>query len=50
MRDFKEGKLHSIHPEFKDVKYLGIYNPRMNTVSRIAVEDIAFALSTGEGC
>lgn len=42
--------LHSIHPEFKDIKYLGIYNPRMNTASRIAVEDIAFALSTGEGC
>lgn len=33
--------LHSIHPEFKDVKYLGIYNPRMNTASRIAVEDIS---------
>ena len=33
--------LHSIHPEFKDVKYLGIYNPWMNTASRIAVEDIS---------
>lgn len=33
--------LHSIHPEFKDIKYLGIYNPRMNTASRIAVEDIS---------
>jgi hypothetical protein len=32
--------LHSIHPEFKDIKYLGIYNPRLNTVSRIAVADI----------
>ena len=33
--------LHSIHPEFKDVKYLGIYNPRINTVYRIAVTDIS---------
>lgn len=32
--------LHSIHPEFQSVKYLGIYNPRMNEVSRIAVADI----------
>ena len=32
--------LHSIHPEFKDIQYLGIYNPRQNTVSRIAVLDI----------
>lgn len=32
--------LHSIHPEFKDIKYLGVYNPRMNTASRIAVADI----------
>lgn len=32
--------LHSIHPEFKDIKYLGIYNPRLNTVYRIAVTDI----------
>ena len=32
--------LHSIHPEFKDIQYLGIYNPRLNTVSRIAVADI----------
>lgn len=33
--------LHSIHSEFHDVKYLGIYNPRMNEVSRIAVADIS---------
>lgn len=26
--------------EFKSVEYLGIYNPRTNTVSRIAVADI----------
>ncbi len=32
--------LHSIHPEFKDIEYLGIFNPRQNTVSRIAVADI----------
>lgn len=33
--------LHSIHPEFGRIKYLGIYNPRMNTVYRIAVQDIS---------
>lgn len=32
--------LHSIYPEFWDIKYLGIYNPRTNEVSRIAVTDI----------
>ena len=32
--------VHSIHPEFKTIKYLGIYNPRLNTVSRIAISDI----------
>lgn len=32
--------LHSIYPEFQDVKYLGIYNPRMNKVYRIATQDI----------
>ena len=32
--------LHSVHPEFKEIQYLGIYNPRLNTVSRIAVTDI----------
>ena len=32
--------LRSIYPEFKSVEYLGIYNPRTNTVSRIAVADI----------
>ena len=32
--------LRSIHPEFKNIKYLGIFNPRQNTVSRIAVKDI----------
>lgn len=33
--------LHSIHPEFQNIEYLGIYNPRMNKVHRIAVEDIS---------
>lgn len=32
--------LHSIHPEFQDMKYLGIYNPRLNEACRIAVDDI----------
>ena len=32
--------LHSIHPEFQSIKYLGIYNPRMNEISRIAIADI----------
>lgn len=32
--------LHSIHTEFQDIKYLGIYNPRMNDAYRIAVDDI----------
>lgn len=32
--------LRSIHPEFRYIKCLGIYNPKLNTVSRIAVADI----------
>lgn len=32
--------LHSMHSEFNTVKYLGIYNPRMNYIYRIAVSDI----------
>jgi hypothetical protein len=24
--------LHSVHPEFQGIKYLGIYNPRLNQV------------------
>ena len=32
--------LHSIHMEFQSIKYLGIYNPRMNEAYRIAVDDI----------
>lgn len=29
--------LHSIHPEYKNVRYLGIFNPRLNTVYRYEV-------------
>ena len=32
--------LHSKHSEFKNVKYLGIYNPRLNIVYRLDVTDI----------
>lgn len=32
--------LHSVHPEFQSIKYLGIYNPRLNQVYRISVADI----------
>lgn len=32
--------LRSGQPEFKTIKYLGIYNPRKNEVDRIAVNDI----------
>lgn len=33
--------IHSIHPEFKNISFLGIYNPRLNSVSRISVDDIS---------
>ena len=33
--------LHSIHLEYKNVKYLGVYNPRMNVVYRINVNKIS---------
>lgn len=33
--------LHSIHKEYQSVKYLGIYNPRSNTVYRINVNRIS---------
>ena len=32
--------LHSIHPEFKNIKFLGIYNPRLNCVYRQNVTQI----------
>lgn len=32
--------LRSIHTEFQNVRYLGIYNPRLNEVYRISVDDI----------
>ena len=41
--------LHSIHPEYENVKYLGVYNPRMNIVYRLDVNDIpADVISTVE--
>lgn len=33
--------LHSIHPEFKNIKFLGIYNPRLNCVYRLNVTQIS---------
>ncbi|MBP3804689.1 MAG: hypothetical protein J6I76_12505 [Oribacterium sp.] len=33
--------LHSIHSEFQNVKYLGIYNPRANILARISVDKIS---------
>ena len=32
--------IHSIHREFDDIRFLGIYNPRLNKVSRISTSDI----------
>lgn len=32
--------LHSIHPEFKYIQYLGIYNPRKDRVYRLNVNEI----------
>lgn len=37
---FLMGK-HSIHDEFDSVENIGFYNPRLNTVYRMAVSDIA---------
>ena len=33
--------LHSIHPEFKNIKFLGIYNPRLICVYRLNVTQIS---------
>lgn len=33
--------LHSIHPEFKSIQYLGIYNPRKDIVYRLNVNEIS---------
>lgn len=33
--------LHSIHPEYQNVRYLGIYNPRLNLVYRLDVTKIS---------
>lgn len=32
--------LHSIHEEFHDIKYVGIFNPRLNVVYRLAVNQV----------
>ena len=32
--------LHSVHAEFQSIKYLGVYNPRLNKVYRIKVDAI----------
>lgn len=41
--------LHSIHPEYRNVKYLGVYNPRMNVVYQLDVNNIsADVISTVE--
>lgn len=32
--------LHSVHPEYRNVKYLGVYNPRMNVVYRLDTSNI----------
>lgn len=36
--------LHSIHPEYKQVRYIGVYNPRSNTVYRLDVRVIPAVL------
>ncbi len=33
--------LHSVHKEFESIRFLGIYNPRLNTVYRISVSSIS---------
>lgn len=33
--------MHSVHSEFKDIKKLGIYNPRMNKVYTVAIDSIS---------
>lgn len=33
--------LRSIHTKFQNIKHLGIYNPCMNNVYRIAIENIS---------
>lgn len=32
--------LHSIHPEYKNIKYLGIYNPRIDKAYRLSPLEI----------
>lgn len=33
--------LHSIHKEYQSVRYLGVYNPRMNIVYRLSIDKIS---------
>ena len=33
--------IHSVHKEFKSIKKLGIYNPRMNKVYTIDIDSIS---------
>lgn len=33
--------LHSIHNEYKDIKYLGIYNPRLNIAYRYSLDSLS---------
>lgn len=35
---------HSIHPEFKNIKKLGLFNPRMNKVYIAAIASIPQAV------
>ena len=32
--------MHSIHPEFKNIKYLGVYNPRLNVVFKYSLNNL----------
>jgi len=36
--------IHSINPEFKSIRYLGIFNPRLNKVYRLEIEKIDEAI------
>ena len=36
--------LHSVHPEFQSIRYLGIFNPRTNTASRLSVDSISVGI------
>jgi hypothetical protein len=38
--------LHSIHKEFESIRFLGIYNPRLNIVYKISVNSISTEIIT----